>query len=90
MKMFNALEFTQHDVGFGNTKSKVFFDNGYGASVFCGEMFYTDFNHPYELAVLTSDGSLCYTTPLTDDVIGYLTAQDVDDMLILISKLPKE
>ena len=25
----------------------------------------------YEIAVLDSDGDLCYSTPITDDVIGY-------------------
>lgn len=62
------------------------FPNGYGASVITGELFYTDADHPYEVAVLKfRDGTdafdLCYTTPITDDVIGRLNAQELYDVL---------
>ena len=29
----------------------------------------------YEIAVLDSTGDLCYSTPITDDVIGYATEE---------------
>lgn len=63
------------------------FSNGYGASVIqnCYSKGYKD--GLYELAVLKDDG-LCYDTPITSDVIGYLSADDVAEHLQRIEKLP--
>lgn len=41
---------------------------------------------PYELAVL-KHGRLCYDTPITDDVIGYLTSNEVYELLDRIEQL---
>jgi len=41
----------------------------------------------FEVAVLDKDGELCYDTPITDDVIGYLTFQEVADTLKKIESL---
>lgn len=51
------------------------FTNGLGASVVCHKHSY---GYPYlwELAVL-KDGEVCYTTPITNDVIGHLTEDEV-------------
>ena len=35
----------------------------------------------WELAVLDTDGKIDYTTSITDDVLGYLTTDDVEDIL---------
>lgn len=64
------------------------FKNGYEASIISGKYAYTDSEHPYELAVL-KDGELCYDTPITDDVIGHLTADEVGEILARIEALPK-
>ena len=56
------------------------FPNGYGVSVITGQGFNTDPEHPYELAVLKGD-QLDYTTGITDDVLGHLTAEDVEKIL---------
>lgn len=64
------------------------FKNGYEASVISGKYTYTDKEHPYELAVL-KNGELCYDTPITDNVIGYLTADEVGKILEKIEALPK-
>lgn len=32
---------------------------------------------------------LCYTTPISDDVIGWLSEGEVDTLLDMIEKLPK-
>ena len=64
----------------------VVFDNGYGASVITGG--YGSEAAPYELAVL-KDGACCYSTPITNDVIGYLTAPQVLPLLQRIADLPK-
>ena len=47
------------------------YDNGYGASVVQHSGSYGGKNGLYEIAVLDSDGEMSYTTPITDDVIGY-------------------
>lgn len=62
------------------------FANGYGASVIQNEMSYGHDLGLWELAV-TRDGGLCYSTPITDDVIGRLTEQDVADLLVRIAAL---
>jgi hypothetical protein len=72
--------------------ARVFFPNGYGASIISGLCFYTDKDRPYELAVLCGNaehaGMDC-TTPITNDVVGYLTDKDVDDLLNRIALLEK-
>jgi len=70
-----------------STQAKVSFINGYGASVITGPTAYTDHERPYEVAVLHKE-NLCYTTPITDDVLGYKTAKEVEDILEKIKALP--
>nr|DAM17504.1 MAG TPA: hypothetical protein [Caudoviricetes sp.] len=65
------------------------FSNGYGASVIQNCYSYGHEYGLYELAVL-KDGRLCYSTPITSNVIGYLTADKVAKHLSRIEKLPKE
>lgn len=81
-----------HPAGLGGTQTIYKFPNGYGASVISGEYFYTDIEHPYELGVLKFDdegnGHITYETPITDDVIGHLTEEDVQDTLLQIKALP--
>ena len=62
------------------------FDNGYEASVITGGIAYCNKAQPYELAVL-KHGELCYDTPITDDVLGYLTSNEVYDLLDKIEQL---
>jgi len=65
------------------------FDNGYGASLVWGPYAHGEL----EMAVLTfgSDGSwdLCYDTPITDDVLGYLSYDEVEPLLDQIAALPR-
>jgi hypothetical protein len=86
MKTFNDLVFKQ-DIQRGLNAAKVMFDNGYGASVVVGPYTYGGEDGLYELAVLGSDGKLCYDTPVTDDVEGYLSEDDVTKLLEQIQKL---
>lgn len=83
------LKFGVHPAGLGGAHAVVQFDNGYGASVVTGAMFYTGPGTPYELAVLDMDGSICYDSPITDDVCGYLSLQEANDILRQIQELPK-
>ena len=77
----------------GGTQTIYKFPNGYGASVICGGLYtYGDDERPYELAVIkfrpSGDGFyLCYDTPITDDVVGYLTEDGVSALLAEIELL---
>jgi len=50
-------------------------DNGYGASIVQHSFSYGHEEGLWELAVLDKDGKLDYTTPITADVLGYLTEE---------------
>ena len=66
------------------------FANGYGASVITGKDSYGGDMGLYELAVLeiTEDGwDICYDSGLTEDVIGYLTEEQVTSILKQIEEL---
>ena len=87
MKTFNDLEFVPHSTGMGGVMSRIKFKNGYGASVVCTPYTYGGDKGLYELAVLDSEGHLTYSTPVTDDVIGYLRPEDVTDVMAKIQQL---
>ena len=64
----------------------IFFPNGYGASIVYGR-----FSYGLELAVITGtkdDYNLCYDTPVTDNVLGYLEIDQLDNILDQIFSLP--
>ena len=61
------------------------FPNGYGASVI-NDGFGSDMGR-FELAVL-KDGSITRETPITGDVLGWLTADEVAETLARIEALP--
>ena len=86
MKTFNDLEFKQ-DIQRGLNAARIMFDNGYGASVVVGPYTYGGEDGLYELAVLDSNGKLCYDTPVTGDVEGYLSEDDVTKLLEQIQNL---
>ena len=87
MKTFNDLEFKQ-DIQRGLNAARIMFDNGYGASVVIGPHTYGGEDGLYELAVISgSDGKLTYDTPVTDDVEGYLTEDDVTKLMEQIQNL---
>ena len=70
-----------------------FFENGYGASVVRFEYSHGFDQGLWELAVIKGiedDYTLTYDTPVTDDVIGYLSEEKVNDILDQIEALPKE
>ena len=87
MNTFNDLDFQpmQHEIGIG-VKARIDFDNGYGVSVIRSPYSYGGNQGLYELAVI-KDNNLCYDTPITDDVLGYLTEDQVTDYLRQIQEL---
>lgn len=69
------------------------FDNGYGASVIQSYISYGNEEGLWELAVITfnedkSDWNLTYRTPITDDVIGSQTVEEINALLTQIEQLP--
>lgn len=62
---------------YGGTQRIYKFPNGYGASVIRHPGSYGFKNGLWELAVLDGSGDLCYSTPITNDVIGHLTDEEV-------------
>jgi hypothetical protein len=86
MKTFSDLEFKPHPMGSGII-SRIKFDNGYGASVVKGPRTYGGDQDLYELAVLDNNDDLTYDTPVTSDVEGYLTEEDVTILLKQIQNL---
>ena len=86
MKTFNDLQFKLHP-NMNGVQARIQFENGYGASVVKGEYTYGGKDGLYELAVLDSNGDLTYSTPVTSDVEGYLSEDDVTKLLEQIQKL---
>lgn len=93
---FSDLNFQPHsnypDTGIA---ARHFFPNGYGVSVVrfttpSGFGSYGSEEGLYELAVLQGvdeNWNICYDTPITDDVLGYLTEEQVDSLLKEVEKL---
>ena len=88
---FSDLNFQPHsnypDSGIA---ARHFFPNGYGISVVRFPGSYGANEGLYELAVLQGledEWEICYDTPITDDVMGYLTIEDVETVLNQVEKL---
>lgn len=69
-----------------------FFPNGYGVSVVRHQFSYGGSEGLFEMAVLSGDenkSNLCYDTPITNDVLGWLTFDDVVKHALEVAKLPQ-
>jgi hypothetical protein len=76
---------------FDGVQHKVFYPNDYGASIVKHQYSYGGSLGKWELAVLKGTEKkwdLCYNTPITNDVLGYLSEQEVDSILQEIENLP--
>lgn len=62
------------------------FENGYGISVLKGDIFYSNGTDTYEVDIL-HNGELCYDTPITNDVIRYVTSEQITDIMKRIQEL---
>ena len=66
-------------------------DNGYGASIVKHDFSYGGREGLWELAVIqfevTGDWDICYDTPVTNDVLGHLSDDEVNELLIKIQNL---
>ena len=69
-----------------------FFSNGYGVSIIRHELSYGGREGLFEMAVLAGDerkSSICYDTPITEDVLGWLTLEDVISQAKAVAELPQ-
>lgn len=89
MKKFEDLQFERiNDAPYMvGKKSRMHFDNGYGVSVVSHSYSYGGRDGLYEIAVLDSNDELTYDTPVTNDVIGYLTEEDVSNIMKQVQEL---
>jgi hypothetical protein len=94
VKTFDDLVQKPHHCGDG-ISARMNFPNGYGVSVvrfrghgeFARYASYTDDENEWEVAVIHNE-HLCYETPITNDVIGHLTKDEVTDVMRRIQELP--
>ena len=86
---FADLQFYQNSNWLDGIHAHVKFPNGYGASIIQSAFSYGGLKGLYELAVLAGpQEKICYTTPITDNVLGHLTEEGVTEALIAIEALP--
>lgn len=88
---FTDLNFQPHpNYRFDGVQAKHFFPNGYGVSVVRFPGSYGGSEGLYELAVLKGtedDWQICYDTPITDDVIGHQSEEEVEILLYDVENL---
>lgn len=92
MTTFTDLNFETHQfhgIYADGIQAIVKFPNKYGASVVKSKYSYGGKAGLYELAVLDATNQICYTTSITDDVLGYLSESDVTEILTAIEALPE-
>lgn len=82
----------------GFHRARIHFNNGYGISVICGDVAYSEprryLNDPlkyysYEVAVLY-DNEVCSTTKITGDILSYLTKEEINEVIKKVSRMRKK
>lgn len=97
MKTFKDLKFEPHPIDIDGLRAVMMFENGYGVSVVQFKVdgrfgSYTSNEDEWELAVLKGNEkkwAITYDTPITDDVIGYLSAKKVSKIMKQVQSLRK-
>lgn len=72
----------------GDHREQVYFANGRGVSIIRNEFSYGGRNGMFEIAVLDAEGQLDYSTPVTEDVLGWQSVEQVLDVMKAVSELP--
>lgn len=90
--LFNKLEFQAHPNVPGGKIARMYFDNGFGASVVGGGCMglHGDGHSSFEVAVIKGSGNdftLVYDTHITEDVLNYQSPEEVNDILYQIKEL---
>lgn len=84
--VFKELNFQPHPMGMG-IQCVAQFSNGYGASIVQGPHTYGGTQGLYEIAIFGKNGEITYDTPITNDVLGYLSEEEVEKTLTDIKNL---
>ncbi len=71
---------------FGGYQYTAYFSNGYGIDIVKHNGSYGHEYDEWEIAVM-KDGKCYYKTPITDDVIGYLTSAEVMNYVMKVETL---
>jgi hypothetical protein len=94
LKTFDDLEFVSDDLlnsdgsySFFTKRARLTFDNGWIVSVVIGSFTYGGKDGKYELAILDEDGNICYDSGLGDDVFGFLSEEEVTNLMVKIQEL---
>lgn len=92
MKEFKDLEFERMEDSIKPfERAALQFDNGYGISVLTGGYSYSKGLHDlYEIGMLDNNGELMYTEITDNDVVGYITAEQVTEYMKKIQSAPKD
>lgn len=72
----------------GDHMERVTFPNGRGVSIIRHEYSYGGRNGLFEVAVLDSTGEIDYSTPVTGDVLGWQTVEEVLTAMKAVADLP--
>lgn len=72
---------------YGGGRLRLTFANGYTSSIVRHSGSYGSEHGLFEVAVM-HDGDLCYDTPITDDVLGRLSLEEVEEVARQIAGLP--
>ena len=86
MKTFKDLKFETHFLSTAAKQAIENFENGYGVSVLFGNCFYSNGIDTYEVAVLFGE-SITYDTEITDDVMRYLSEDEVSEIMAKVQLL---
>ncbi len=95
MITFDDIEFKPHAIGDG-VHGLLFFPGGYGLSVvrfsnpFGGGSYTSNDIEDYEVAIIkgTKDQwDICYDTKITNDVLGFQTKENINDIINHIMRL---
>lgn len=84
---FCELQFEPHPAKMGGVHAKHKYDNGYEVSVIRTYFSQGGDRGLYELAI-GRDDKLCYDISITQDVVGYLTKEEVERTMREIEVLP--
>lgn len=83
---FDDIEFNFHPLDHKGIIARIDYDNGYSASVIQCDMSYGGKEGLYEIALMKGN-DIVYDTPITDNVLGYLSKELVSENLKKISLL---
>jgi hypothetical protein len=87
MKTFKDLVFNPHSFDPNGVQAVMMFDNNRGVSVVEFDGSYSYKQDQWELAVLDNMENVDYETSITDDVIGWLTDEEVSNIMIQVQNL---